>query len=125
VSGSIASLAASATTSVSFDLGETWDAYTLVQVTVDPAAPETALNTVTAYGTDIANDITMPARVLGQAGASGLSQAVFTNIAPATGAQSFFVRPNGRFVTVKFQNNDATNALGATSQINFAAYIGA
>jgi hypothetical protein len=124
VIGSIASLAASGTALVSFDLGETWDAYTLVQITVDPTAPETALNTVTVYGGDLAQDL-VAARILGQMGTSGLSQAKFTNIAPATGAQSFFVRPMGRFVTVQFQNQDATNALGNTAAINFAAYQGA
>lgn len=124
VIGSIASLAASGTAVVSFDLGEAWDSYTMVQVTLVPMAPETALNTVTIFGGDSAQDI-QTSRILGQAGVAGVSQAKYTNVAPATGAQSCFVRPMGRFVTVQFVNNDATNALGAGSCINFAAYQGA
>ena len=124
VTGTLASLAASGTANVSFDLGETWDEYSLVAIIVDPTAPETALNTVTIYGGDLPQDL-VASRILGVPGAATPSQAKFTNIAPATGSQTVWVRPMGRFVTVNFVNNDATNALGSNAAINFAAYQGA
>lgn len=128
VTGTLASLASNGHAYVSFDLGPCYDLYTLVQVTLSPVAPMTALNTVTVYGADaaalVAADL-MAARVLGTPGATGITQAKVTNMTPATGAQSLWVRPMGRFVTVDFFNQDGTNAAGAASAINFAAYAGA
>jgi hypothetical protein len=124
VTGAIASLAASGETQVTFDLGQNYDQYSLVQVIIDPTSPETALNTITIYGTDSVGDILSTGRILGVPGAATPSQAKFTNLAPATGAQAVWVRPLGRFIVVDFKNNDATNALGAGAQINFAAYAG-
>lgn len=128
VSGSIASLASNAHGIVSFDLGEQWDQYTMVQVVLFPVAPMTALNTVTIYGSEAAAlavaDL-VAARILGTPGAATPSQAKATNLAPATGAQTMWVRPCGRFVVVDFFNQDGTNAAGATSSIAFAAYAGA
>jgi len=128
VTGSIAGLAISSHAYVSFDLGTDWDTFSMVGVMVDPTAPETALNTVTIYGSEnayISAADPVPSRILGVPGSATPSQAKFTNIAPATGCQTIWVRPAGRFVCVDFFNQDGANAVGAAAAINFCAYCGA
>jgi len=128
VTGTIAGLAVSSHAYVNFDLGPAWDLFSQVQIILCPVAPMTALNTVTVYGAEApystAADV-VPSRILGIPGAAVPSQAKFTNLAPATGAQAVWVRPAGRFIVVDFFNQDPTNAAGPTSAITFAAYPGA
>lgn len=119
VSGSPASLAASASFIAIFDLGPNWAQYGLVQAVVLPQGPSTGLVAV-EFGSP-SGTTWQPARRLATAFNSAIST-TYQSMPSSTGAQSCTLRPLSRYLLVRGTNGDATNALGATSKITVAAY---
>jgi hypothetical protein len=120
ISGDIASLAASATVTAVFDLGAFWQKYNMVQVMVTPVGPSTGLSAVQITSADTAAfNVNRRLKDALSAGPSTIN-ASFT---VATGTQSVYVKPAGRYLAVRATNADGAQALGATSKITVAAYI--
>ena len=119
VSGDIASLAASATVNVVFDLGPEWRQYSYLELTVIPVAPSSGLNPVQFF----ASDSVAPnsARRRGSPFATG-GTTYFVNLATGPGTQTMAMRPAGRYLICKATNADAANAQGATARVTLAAF---
>lgn len=119
VTGTIASLAASGSVNVIFDLGTDWATYPVIAVWINIAAPATAAATLTCSGyTD--QDATR--RRLPQAYTTGGVAGATSSVTPSGGAQCMLVRPLGRYIEANVVNGDATNAFGAASSIGIATY---
>ncbi|UOF78618.1 hypothetical protein [Bacteriophage sp.] len=118
VSGDIASLAASATATIVFDLGPNWDQYNVVQVGVVPAGPSSGLSGVAAYSSDdaafnAAQDIQL----------NNVWGATFGAISAAVAApQTTSFAPMGRYFIVRATNADGANAQGAGAFVAICAY---
>lgn len=119
VSGSLASLAASALAICIFDLGPNWDQYSLASITVLSTSPSSGLSAVQVSGS--ATPTSQSSRRMKEA-FSAVVGTIYAALTTAGGPQSFQVRPIGRFVVVVATNADATNAQGAASKIVLAAY---
>lgn len=118
VTGTIASLAASGSTNVQFDLGPDWFQFSVVAIWLGAAGPST---TVT-YSASGYSDEDATRRRLPQAFSTNTATAYYSAINPTAGSTCALVRPMGRYIEVAVTNNDATNALGAGSSIGFCAY---
>ena len=118
VSGTIASLAASASFTAIFDLGPDWDQYTLAQVCMFPQGPSSGLANVQVQGFDTSS--------LGNGRVCNFAFATTVAIIYSAVASSltFHVRPVGRYLFIRGVNADAVNAQGATAKITVAAYPG-
>lgn len=117
VSGDIASLAASATATIVFDLGPNWDQYGVVQLAVVPAGPSSGLSNVKAFSSADA--------VLSAAADPQLNYTWGTSFGPAAGAaitapQSAMFSPMDRYFIVQATNADAVNAQGAGAFMQLA-----
>lgn len=119
VSGTPASLAASGTAVVVFDLGPNWMFYGLVQVLITPVAPSSGFNPVQIMCTP--NGATNFNRRLGFAYSTG-GAVVFGNFTSASGQVCVVVRPMDRYLVINIPNADAVNAVGATAKVAIAAY---
>lgn len=120
VSGTIASLAASATVDVIFDLGALWRCVAQVQVMVAPAGTSTGLSNVQVVSSDTA--AFNANRRLKDVAAAGPSTVNIASLTTANGVQAVLVKPAGRYLVVRATNADATNAQGAGAQIAAALY---
>lgn len=116
VSGSPASLAASGSVDCIFDLGQDWHQFPTVQVAFVPVAPSTT-STALAVGSDTAAFNGNRPLVVAASAAAGTGVAAFT-----TTAQSWLVRPMGRYFVVRVANTDASNAMGAGAKVTITAY---
>lgn len=118
ISGDIASLAASATATLIYDLGPNWDQYNVVQVGVVPAGPSTGLSGVSVFSSD---DATFNAAQDVQL--NSVWGATFANLVAAiTSAQTACFAPMGRYLIVRATNADAVNAQGAGAFVLVCAY---
>jgi len=118
VSGDIASLAASGTATLVFDLGPNWDQYNVVQVAVVPAGPSSGLSGVAVYSSA---DAAFSAATDPQ-----LNYTWGVSFGPAAGAavttpQSAMFSPMDRYLIVRATNADAVNAQGAGAFVQLAA----
>lgn len=119
VSGDIASLAASGSVSVIFDLGPHWDRYGMAAVAVTPNGPSSGLNAVQVFGSDsTAYDFT---KRLGHAFGTGWT-ATHSNLTTANGPMQSNVRPSGRYLIIQAANADAVNAQGVQATVIVSAY---
>lgn len=118
VSGDIASLAASGTATLIFDLGPNWDQYNVVQVGVVPAGPSSGLSGVAAYSSD---DVTFSAAADVQLNNCWATS--FGAISAAiTTPQSCAFNPMGRYFILRATNADGANAQGAGAFVQVCAY---
>lgn len=118
ISGTLSSLAASASVTILFDLGPNWDVYPGVAISVAPLAPSSGLTAVKIMSSDTT---TVNAARVCPAAASGVFAGLNVAITVAGGAQSITVRPMGRYLFVQATNADAINALGASSKVTMGA----
>lgn len=119
VSGEIASLAASGTATVIFDLGPNWQAYGSVQIAVVPAGPSSGLSNVTVRSSDDATFSATADPTLNSTNATTFGTGIAASV---TTPQSSFVAPMGRFLGVIATNADGVNAQGATAFVQICAY---
>ncbi len=119
VSGTIASLAASASATMIFDLGPNWDQYPYVTVTVNPQGSSSGLTALQVFGSRTTTDTDVERLNFAYATSfAGQSVAPTT----ANGVQSGIYRPAGRYVIVKATNADGTNAQGASASVAVTAH---
>lgn len=120
VSGSIASLAASATVDCIFDLGPDWDQYPILAVLVMQDGPSTGLNPVQILGSDTTTPDSR--RRLSPAYAAGGNGASFSATMSTGAYVTMWVRPLGRFLTVRATNADGVNTAGVGSRVSVGMY---
>ena len=118
VSGTPNALAASASVTSIFDLGQDWHQFGTVTISVNPVGPSTGFSSVQATSSDTA--ASNAARRLNYANAAN-SAAIGVAINTSNGNAAFNVKPMGRYLTVLMTNADATNAMGA-AKVTIAAY---
>lgn len=119
VSGDIASLAASATVDVIFDLGPKWQHINWVMVSITPVTPSSGLSAVMMSGSDTAAfNATRRLQAVNSL-SFGVISAALTS---ANGSQMLPVKPFGRFFIIRATNADASNAQGATAHATIATY---
>lgn len=122
VTGTIANLAASAVVTIYFDLGVDWMYYNSIGVTLLPTTPSTGISNVQLFGTDV-NGSFITARRLGSLAATSASATIFIgSMTSASGSQTIYTKPIGRYVVLSVTNADATNALGSSSKVYLTAY---
>lgn len=119
VSGTPASLAASGSVNVVFDLGPDWAQYILVQTTVRSESPSSGLDQVRFSGNDV--PVLTGTRYLRDMQSSA-GTVTWASVTTANAAGTFMVRPMGRYLIVAVHNADASNAQGPTTSITLAAY---
>lgn len=119
VSGTIASLAASATVTIVFDLGPYWDQYNSVQMAVNPVGPSSGLTAVQCFSSRTTTPSAVERLNMGQAVNFNTSSATAT---VAAGVQSGMFRASARYFCVQATNNDGTNALGASSSVAISVW---
>lgn len=121
VTGSPASMAASATVAVLFDLGADWDQYATVQVTLRPLGPSSGFSGVSFSGRDTPVAAQNLVRSLREVSSSAFA-ITFASVTTANAAAVAMLRPFGRYVVVMVTNADAANATGAGSRVALAAF---
>lgn len=119
ISGTPASLAASATVSVWFDLGPEFDQYQGVVVSIAPSGASSGFSAVSAFGGDKVG-ISTGRRLNGRY--SSTSSTIYASINTSVGQQSFEVRPFGRYFGVQLSNADASNPMDANASVSIAAF---
>lgn len=118
VSGTIASLAASGTATIIFDLGADWVYYPFVRIYVNALAPSSGL-----INTSVNSAATVGGTLLRQGFMDTDSvSTTYLTFASANGPQTVDFRPMGRYVYISATNGDGANALGASSRIDLAQY---
>lgn len=115
VSGTIASLAASTTVYVVFDLGPTWQYYTRLIINYFPAAASGTC-TFEAYGSNTTSIPTSVDRLSGSAGSTA-----FNTLTITSGSQALMTYPTSRYLHIRVTNG--TTALLANSAIKVTMYI--
>lgn len=118
VSGTIASLAASGTATIIFDLGADWVFYPYVRIYFTALAPSSGL-----INTSVNSSATIGGTLLRQGFIDTDSvSTTYLTLASANGPQTADIRPMGRYIYISATNGDGANALGATSRIDLAQY---
>ena len=120
VSGSIASLAASASVDTIFDLGPSWAQYVNIAIGIKSSGPSIALGSISVYGSDTTT--ISPHRRLNATPDDVSIPPASSYVYTAIGGNMLKLRPFGRYVIVSVTNVDSTNAQGALSGIDLAAY---
>lgn len=118
VSGNIASLAASGSINVIFDLGPNWDSYTILQCAHSSVSGSSGI-TVGFVKSSTDGALTSDDLSLNSAYATGAGN---LTAASSAGQRSFSVRPMYRFLIVNFTNADATNPVDANAFCLVTAY---
>jgi hypothetical protein len=119
VSGNPASLAASASVTCIFDLGQDWHQFVAVAIGILLSGTSTGFNAVRVSSSDTST--INPARRLKDISQAGINQLNAT-VTTSEGAHQVNVRPVGRYLFVALTNADATNAQDANARVTIAAY---
>lgn len=115
VSGNPASLAASASVTALFDLGQDWNQYSHVVIAINPSGPSSGLTVTGITGSDTSTANTR--RPLRGADGAGFGAITALSVPTAGGPLAGIVHPLGRYMHVTVANADAVNAQGATTSI--------
>lgn len=119
VSGNPASLAASASVTALFDLGQDWHQYSHVQVAVAPSGPSSGLTITGITGSDTSTANTR--RPLRGADGAGFGAITSVSVPTAGGPLAGIMHPMGRYMHITVANADGANAQGATTAITIGA----
>lgn len=120
LTGTIASLAASTSADVQFDLGPQWDMWVAVHVWLKPVAAGGASDAI--FQTYFGDTAGAKTRRSGAAYTNSAIAAGYYALNPANGEQTICVRPMGRYLTIACQNANASVAWGSGSSVAVAAY---
>ena len=117
VVGTIDSLAASGTTNAQIDLGPQWQQYNTVACTVNVVGPSTVTVVQQLFGASLGST-TWRGGLMYQTAASSTSYATWN---PTAGPQTMQSPIFDRYMVLRVQNTDATNAFGAGSTFRCVA----